>query len=57
MSEEEMYDTPKFVLIVVFLFHAYSLLIGISLIIKLMHNPIEPIRQLYPYIHELSCNA
>ncbi len=41
MSEEGMYDTPKLILVVVSLIHVFSLLVGISLIIKLMHIPVE----------------
>ena len=41
MSEEGMYDTPKLILVVVSLIHTYGLHVGISLIIKLMHIPIE----------------
>ena len=41
MSEEGMYDTPRLILIVVSLFHTYSLLVNISLIIKLMYIPVE----------------
>ena len=36
-----MYDTPRLILVVVSLIHIYSLLVGISLIIKLMHVPVE----------------
>ena len=41
MSEEGMYDTPRLILVVVSLIHTYGLHIGISLIIKLMHIPVE----------------
>ena len=41
ISEEGMYDTPRLILVVVSLIHIYSLLVGISLIIKLMHVPIK----------------
>ena len=41
MSEEGMYDTPRLILIVVSLIHVYGLLVGISLIIKLMHVHVE----------------
>ena len=41
MSEEGMYDTPRFILVVVSLFHTYCLLVSISLIIKLMHILVE----------------
>ena len=41
MSEEGMYDTPRFILVVVSLIHVYCLLVGISLIIKLMHIHVE----------------
>ncbi len=36
-----MYDTPKLVLVVVSLFHAFSLLVVISLLNKLMLIPVE----------------
>ena len=36
-----MYDTPKFILVVVSLIHTYGLHVGINLIIKLMHIPVE----------------
>ena len=41
MSEEGMYNTPRLILVVVSLIHVYGLLVGISLIIKLMHIPVE----------------
>ena len=36
-----MYDTPRLIFGVVSLIHAFSLLVIISLIVKLMHIPIE----------------
>ncbi len=41
MSEEGMYDTPKFILVVVSLTRTYGLHVDISLVIKLMHIPVE----------------
>ena len=41
MSKEGMYDTPRFILVVVSLIHTYGLHVDISLIIKLMRIPVE----------------
>ena len=41
MSEEGMYDTPRLILVLVSLIHTYGLHVDISLIIKLMHIPVE----------------
>ena len=41
MSEVGMYNTPRLILIVVSLIHTCGLNVDISLIIKLMHIPVE----------------